>query len=286
MYYTLQVQFPCHATEGVSDLAHLIQGPLIHSLSPSTVISTEVLSDLERQCARQHQMPLFQWHAGTDAVDHQAKRHKSDDNRTFWRMDPAILGLLGLTSTDDLWTKWPASARLLLHIYELRLRNETTTKYLDWWLRKGALQEPPVSLVRPPPAVLVPQHVLDHVSQLCSDTPPVTGPAAFPNTVQHYVEVPVTMTLDTLLRSLPANFGIVEFPEVSIWPTQVLNVAQRRGQVQLHPLQAEPVKQDLPKDNVSTKAPSPPVAPEPQPMPPEQAPVTLVAYADSSDDEA
>ncbi|WFD26494.1 Box C/D snoRNA accumulation [Malassezia nana] len=285
MFYTLQVQFPCHATESVSDLGHLVQGPLIHSLSPSTVVSTEVLSDLERQCARRHQMSLSQWHAGTEAAEHQAKRHKRDDNQRFWRMDPAILGLLGLTGTDEVWTQWPTSARLLLHIYELRLRNETSAKYLDWWLRKGASQEPPISLVRPPPAVLLPQHVLDHVSQLCSDTPPVNSPAALPNTVQHYVEVPAAMTLDALLRSLPVNFGIVEFPEVSIWPTQALNVAQRRGQVQLHSLQEEPVKQDLPKDNVPTKAPSPLVAAEPQPIPPKQAPVTLVAYADSSDDD-
>jgi len=302
MVYTLQVQFPCHSIQPDSDLTRFSQGLLVHGLAPSTVLSTWLLDELERQCARQRQVPLSQWHSGADESEPKHKRLREDEDCSFWRMDHALLSSLGLASSNDTWNAWSPSVRLLLHVYELRLRNETTTKYLDWWVRKGAALERPVSLVREPPAMpsaLVPQHVLDNVSQLRPDTQPKESVADLSNTVQHFVEVPVSMTLDALLRSLPAGFGIVEFLEVALWPAHALAVAQRRGQVQLHPLQepASSTKQDSIQDK---QAPPALPLPEPQPVTASAAAATqplptlaagptpaLVAYADSdSEDEA
>ncbi|WFD18534.1 Box C/D snoRNA accumulation [Malassezia caprae] len=285
----------------MNHLTRFSQGLLVHGLTASTMLSTWLLGELQRQCARQHQVPLSQWHLGTDTSEPKPKRLKEDQNSSFWRMDHAILTSLGLTCSDDTWSAWPSSVRPLLHVYELRLRNETTSKYLDWWVRKGAALEKPQSLVRGPPSMpaLVPQHVLDHVSQLRPDTQPMESAVDLSNTVQHFVEVPMSMSLDTLLRSLPAGFGIVEFLEVALWPAQALVVAQRRGQIQLHPLQepAPSVQQNAMQDQqlppaVSKPAPQPVTASvaastEPLPTPAVIPTPTLVAYADSdSDDEA
>lgn len=303
MVFTLQIQFPCHCIQPDSDLSRFSQGLLVHGLSSQTVLSTWLLSELERQCARQHQMPLSQWHSDTEADVSRAKRFKGDqDTNSFWHMDNDILSALGLASSNETWSAWPSSVRLLLHIYELRLRNETTPKYLDWWVRKGASLEKPVSLVREPAALpaLVPQHVLDNVSQLRHDTQPKESAANLSNTVQHFVEVPMSMTLDTLLRSLPAGFGIVEYLQVAIWPAQTLAVAERRGQVQLHPLQvpAPPARQDPVQDKQASLAVSAPASQTATPAAAstEQSsstsaaiptPAALVAYADSdTDDEA
>ena len=108
------------------------------------------------------------------------------------------------------------------------------------------------------------------------------------------------MTLDTLLRSLPAGFGIVEYLQVAIWPAQTLAVAERRGQVQLHPLQvpAPPARQDPVQDKQASLAVSAPASQTATPAAAstEQSsstsaaiptPAALVAYADSdTDDEA
>lgn len=299
MLYTIQLQFPCHSIQQDTDLARFSHGILVHGLVPSTVLATWVLSELEQQCARQHQLALSQWHSGLEAGEPKTKRCK--EASTFWRMDPAILASLGLRSSDSEWSEWPSSVRLLLRIYELRLRNETTSKYLDWWQCKGAALEKPMSLAREAPALppaLVPQHILDSVSQLRPDTQPVATMATLPSTVPHFVEVPLSLSLDTLLRSLPAGFGIVEFLELTVWPSEALGPAQRRGQVQLHPLQepAPPVKRDTPPQQpvltpATSTAESQPGSAPAQPLPPAPTPTpmatTLVAYADSdTDDEA
>lgn len=152
---------------------------------------------------------------------------------------------------------------LLLRVYPLRLRNETTTRFLDWWTRKGAALEQadggpaPVSTPRRDP--LVPQHILETVAKLHGGTsaPPTAAAdeALAWSSRAMYVEVPSTATVEWVLRSLPEAYGIVEFVELELWPKDAFATAERRGRAQLIPLGAyRPPVADARKEHANAKS--------------------------------
>ncbi|PKI82308.1 hypothetical protein MVES_003787 [Malassezia vespertilionis] len=155
------------------------------------------------------------------------------------------------TSTDNCANKSIPDALsrdcvLLLRIYPSRLRNESTTRFLDWWSRKGAALEQHSVLDSAPPKAsepLVPQHVLDTVSKFRTGRiAPTTENVQLYST---YVYVEPDLSIDALLRRLPTGHAIVEYLELEVWPKDVYAANQRRGQIQVMSLQVPEMGPDL-----------------------------------------
>lgn len=201
--YTVQCTFPCVPdTEGVS----------VHGQPGDADIGVSLRRALGQG----------------DAEQPEAKRRRTDGTSTLGLV-PDAYG--GLEAASD--------AMLLLRIYPLRLRNETTTRFLDWWSRKGAALEASgeVAFSAPPARrePLVPQHVLDSVARLHGNegkTAQTDDALAWAH-VALYVSVPAASKIEWLFRSLPPDYGIVEFLELEVWKKEAFAAAERRGKCQL-----------------------------------------------------
>lgn len=156
---------------------------------------------------------------------------------------PSDTTTLGL-DRDPHHTQWltPCSTmQLLLRVYPLRLRNETTIRFLDWWSRKGASLHAVTDAPRPPRREpLISQHVLDKVARLHGTDAPWADEALSWSSTALYVSVPSTLSIDQVLRSLPDDHGIVEFLELEVWPKDVFAASERRGRAQLLQLTSTP----------------------------------------------
>ncbi|KOS15627.1 hypothetical protein Malapachy_2396 [Malassezia pachydermatis] len=291
MLFTIQFHFPCQRTSEDATIARAqAQGILVHSLEGPTCLSHVCLTELERLSARVHHQSVTAWHARITPDERPGKRARMDDmshrmdrvsHHGPWHLAPDVMASLGLPHAPNHALSLPASSALVLHVYPLRLRNESSVKYLDWWARKGAMQEAAAtpatvstSEAMSKPSLLVPQHILDQVSQLRADPSTVVDSPLTSSTTQYYVLVPSEMDLLTLIRRIPSEFGMVEFADLELWHTEALTMAERRGQVVLLPLGPAP---STPTDT-TTPAPTSPEAVKLAAMP------TLVAYT-SSDSE-
>ncbi|WFD00748.1 Box C/D snoRNA accumulation [Malassezia yamatoensis] len=136
---------------------------------------------------------------------------------------------------------------LLLRIYPSRLRNETTPRFLEWWTRKGAAlearseietQSEPSSSANP--NSFIPQQVLDQVARAHGNYVSTDDQALAWSNAASYVSVRSDDTIESLLRSLPDEFGIVEFPELEVWCKSAVSLAQSRHRLQLYELLASP----------------------------------------------
>lgn len=123
---------------------------------------------------------------------------------------------------------------------------------------------------------VVPLHVLDNVSRISGVDAPEDDERAPTRTLVR-VETggnSEAIPIEETLHRLPLDFGIVEFPELELWPKQSMLQAERRGDIHVLILH--------PKANGTDE---PPMATNPPAMDAgESGPSTLVAYA-SSDDE-
>lgn len=202
MLFTAHLVLPC-ATN-----AHLREnGLFFHRIEGKTEVAAFVSAELSRVCA--DEPPL--------------KRARVESPDISMPYESSALSNPGI---------------LLMRVYEKRLRNESSAKYLDWWARKGAALEgaqPPQQESTMPS--MVPPHVLHAVSQLRSDKDSVPTSPLAPNAHHYYAHVIPGVTFDTLLRSLPASFGIVEYFDLEWWHIESLRDAERRGQVQFVPLE-------------------------------------------------
>ncbi|WFD39420.1 Box C/D snoRNA accumulation [Malassezia japonica] len=200
-----------------------------------------------------------------DAEEPEAKRRRTD-RRSALGLVPDASG--GLEAASD--------AMLLLRIYPLRLRNETTTRFLDWWSRKGAALEASgeVAFSAPPARrePLVPQHVLDSVARLHGNegkTAQTDDALAWAH-VALYVSVPAASKIEWLFRSLPPDYGIVEFLELEVWEKEAFAAAERRGKCQLMSL--VPAREEVvPSKGKAHKSIEPDAADTPAPVEAEPA---------------
>lgn len=158
---------------------------------------------------------------------------------------PGNIEALGLQREDSQRLAPLADRILLLRIYPLRLRNETTTRFLDWWARKGSALHGETGPARPPRhEPLVSQHVLDKVARLHGTELPSADEALSWSNMALYVPVPNAMSIENVLRSLPADYGVVEFLELEVWSKEVIAAAERRGRAQV--LELLPVPREGP----------------------------------------
>ncbi|WFD44808.1 Box C/D snoRNA accumulation [Malassezia psittaci] len=143
-----------------------------------------------------------------------------------------------------------AECMLLARIYPSRLRNETTPRFLDWWARKGAALEAcsenetrsePSSSANANP--FIPQQVLDQVARAHGNYVSTDDQALAWSNAASYVSVTSDYTIESLLRSLPDEFGIVEFLELEVWRRSAVSLAQSRHRLQLHELLTSPREQ-------------------------------------------
>lgn len=222
--YTLQCAFPC---------ARPARTPVaVHAMPGTTELGACLASALSVR----------------DAADEPDRKRPRADT-------PSDLGALGLvrdTSGADRLVPQHETL-LLLRIYPLRLRNETTTRFLDWWARKGAAMHDPSASAEPARAEpLVPQHVLDTVARLHGNDPDTAEEALAWSSTALYVAAPSEASLERVLRSLPDDYGIVEFFELEVWPEDTIRAAERRGRARV--LALLPVPREAPTPR---KAPGP-----------------------------
>ena len=217
--YTVQCAFPC---------ARPAQAPVaVHGLPSTTELGVCLASALSVRDA-------------ADEPDH--KRPRTDA--------PADFGALGLmrdaSDADRLGPQ--RDTLLLLRVYPLRLRNETTTRFLDWWARKGAAMHDPNASAEPARAEpLVPQHVLDTVARLHGNEPDTAEEALAWSSTALYVVVSSDASLERVLRSLPDDYGVVEFLELEVWPEDTIRAAERRGRARVLALLPTPREAPTPR---------------------------------------
>ena len=332
---TVHYAFPSAAARadelsGAGGLAE--QGALVHGQNAQLPFSYALLAELERASARQAGEKLAQWSA-RPATEPLAKRRRQEDEggrerddvadstaeaaQGPWRISGSLLRQLGVPSSEqpETYTALPDNAVLLLRVYQSRLRNESTTKYLDWWNRKGAALEQekyaaamasgsaqpqaPEAQRRAEP--LVPQHVLDSVSRMQTFLHPeapgghASAAPSTPAQSRTLVLIPTgasAPSMEQVLKRLPAGVAVVEYPELEVWPQDRLLQAERRGEVQLLALEekedrGEQAQREPAATAASTETSAgPPPEPSAEPsatLPPANA--SLVAYAESEEDE-
>lgn len=298
MFFTVQLVAPCTRSDAPSPVAPMrSEGAYVHQLAGNAVVMDVCLAELERLSAARNSTSVAAWREAQPST--KRARLESDVLHGPWRLDADTMRELGVPGVHGQVAQLPAPAMLMLQVYPWRLRNESSAKFLDWWSRKGSAL-PAAAPSAPPPGTvaaehaMVPQHVLDQVSQLrADDTDAVESPwtAAVH---QHYVQVPPAMRLDTLLRSLPAEYGVVEHAVLMLWPKDALSLAVRRGQVTVLPLMATAqAATPAPRSELTEPAPRrEPTEPPPANTAPTGGPAAapaasgLVAYATDSDDEA
>ena len=231
MVFTVQFSFPsAKANDERSQIREVQEhGLFLHGITGASFVHVLLRNALERLCA--------------PAQSESFKRRRVEpsdckEKRAVRATDVSVLRALGLPEDDK------TSDNLLLRIYERRLRNESTPKYLDWWSRKGSSMEQSVSNVPEAPAPIVPQHVLDVVSTLRPSSSQAVDSPLTNDALRVYVKVPVHATLEALLRALPETFGVVEYPEMELWHPEALAAAERRNQVRCPAMQllSHPVK--------------------------------------------
>lgn len=275
MVFTVQFSFPsAKANDERSQIREAQEhGLFLHGITGASFVHVLLRNALERLCA--------------PAQSESFKRRRVEpsdckEKRAVRATDVSVLRALGLPEDDK------TSDNLLLRIYERRLRNESTPKYLDWWSRKGSSMEQSVSNVPEAPAPIVPQHVLDVVSTLRPSSSQAVDSPLTNDALRVYVKVPVHATLEALLRALPETFGVVEYPEMELWHPEALAAAERRNQVRLVPINvpgdatSEPSGQDNALRASASPADAAPTAAAAEPRVATLS--TLVDYA-SSDEE-
>ena len=275
MVFTVQFSFPsAKANDERSQIREAQEhGLFLHGITGASFVHVLLRNALERLCA--------------PAQSESFKRRRVEpsdckEKRAVRATDVSVLRALGLPEDDK------TSDNLLLRIYERRLRNESTPKYLDWWSRKGSSMEQSVSNVPEAPAPIVPQHVLDVVSTLRPSSSQAVDSPLTNDALRVYVKVPVHATLEALLRALPETFGVVEHPEMELWHPEALAAAERRNQVRLVPINvpgdatSEPSGQDNALRASTSPADAAPTAAAAEPRVATLS--TLVDYA-SSDEE-
>ncbi|WFD32034.1 Box C/D snoRNA accumulation [Malassezia sp. CBS 17886] len=133
-----------------------------------------------------------------------------------------------------------ADSVLLLRLYPLRLRNESTTRFLDWWARKGAAMEQMAARIptrAAPQRPLVSQAALDSMARWRGEGDARSAERA-EATVAAYAVVPdARCTLESILARLPPDYGVVEFPELELWRRRALDVAVWQQRAAIVPLQ-------------------------------------------------
>ena len=188
MVFTVQFSFPsAKANDERSQIREAQEhGLFLHGITGASFVHVLLRNALERLCA--------------PAQSESFKRRRVEpsdckEKRAVRATDVSVLRALGLPEDDK------TSDNLLLRIYERRLRNESTPKYLDWWSRKGSSMEQSVSNVPEAPAPIVPQHVLDVVSTLRPSSSQAVDSPLTNDALRVYVKVPVHATLEALLRA-------------------------------------------------------------------------------------
>lgn len=241
MLYTAQITFPCAPSQPNNPLSHIQKGGwLIHRLEGSVDMTICVLSEMERICARMNNMSLSQWKSHQSDPERAAKRIKSESSATPALISPSVWTSLGVpyASAHERGVL-PENSVMLLHVYEKRLRNESSAKFLDWWIRKGSALESSNCVHSPTPSEpsIVPSHVLDAVSQLRPDKNDVAKSPGSSTLRQCYVRIEPGLSFEKVLRSIPTAYGIVEFFELEIWDIEACRDAERRNHVCILPLE-------------------------------------------------
>ena len=214
MLYTAHVSFPCASPNP------LVQGWLFHRIEGGMDIVQSVLCQMERIQARLQD---------TRSAD-EAPASKRARTETL----PEVWAMLGVPCTkSDRTGHLPTNGVLLLHVYEIRLRNESTSKFLDWWVRKGAALESVAPLSSTSTAPMVQPHALQAVSQLRPDKDTVAKSPLHSNTRQHYIRIMPGMTFESVLRSMPSAFGLVEYFDLEWWHMDALRDAEHKNQVNI-----------------------------------------------------
>ena len=292
---SFSVAFACPRAKQSADpvLARFRDGFVLHG-QPSTADLFRILMDeLERSSASASGVSLTQWCVRMPSQEQKRRRTAEDHIRTTWRISRQLLEHLSLsippgTLDAGIYNALPDDAVLLMRIYPSRLRNESTPRFLDWWHRKGAMQERDERIERiEPSGPIVPLHVLDNVPHFANTDAPEEEARSPRRTLVRLATggsngaLPIEQTL----RRLPYDFGIVEFPELELWSKQNMLQAERRGEIHvliLHPKQAT----DTPVGAGSPEEPSGPemlLHQEKKKATPPAAP-TLVSYASSEED--
>lgn len=275
MVFTVQFSFPsAKANDERSQIREVQEhGLFLHGITGASFVHVLLRNALERLCAPAQSESFMR---------RRVEPSDCKEKRAVRATDVSVLRALGLPEDDK------TSDNLLLRIYERRLRNESTPKYLDWWSRKGSSMEQSVSNVPEAPAPIVPQHVLDVVSTLRPSSSQAVDSPLTNDALRVYVKVPVHATLEALLRALPETFGVVEYPEMELWHPEALAAAERRNQVRLVPINvpgdatSEPSGQDNALRASTSPADAAPTAAAAEPRVATLS--TLVDYA-SSDEE-
>lgn len=212
MLYSAHLSFPCASPNP------LVQGWLFHRMEGGADIVHHVLVEMERIGARlQDARPADEAPA--------SKRARTETLPEVWAS-------LGVPCTlSDRAGCLPTNGVLLLHVYEIRLRNESTSKFLDWWVRKGAALESEASPPSTSTTPMVQPHALQAVSQLRPDKDAVATSPLDSHTRQYYIRIMPGMTFDSVLRSIPSAFGLVEYFDLEWWHVDALRDAERKSQV-------------------------------------------------------
>lgn len=282
LYLSAAFAFPRAKATSDPALARLSNGIVLHGQPSTSDMFRMLMDELENASAQAAGTSLAQWCVGAPENTQKRRRTAEDDARTTWRISKQLIEHLGLaiphgTLDVGIYCALPDDAVLLLRIYPSKLRNESTPRFLEWWHKKGAARERGERFERMARSgPVVPLHVLDNVSRISGVDAPEDDERAPTRTLVR-VETggnSEAIPIEETLHRLPLDFGIVEFPELELWPKQSMLQAERRGDIHVLILH--------PKANGTDE---PPMATNPPAMDAgESGPSTLVAYA-SSDDE-
>ncbi|WFD36420.1 Box C/D snoRNA accumulation [Malassezia cuniculi] len=251
--FTVSLAFPRARRSDVPALAKLSSGSVLHNQPSTSDLFRIAMDELEQTSAALADQSLAQWSLGHGNAQ-KRRRTAADDARTTWRISRQLLEQIGLaippgTLEAGVYHTLPDDAVLLMRIYPSRLRNESTPRFLEWWHRKGAAQDRDERHERMAHSgshsdnysgPIVPLHVLDNVSRLAGTDAPEEEVKASTRTL---VRVATGGSADSIpieetLRRLPLDYGIVEFPELELWPKQSMLQAERKGEIYiliLHP---------------------------------------------------
>ena len=78
---------------------------------------------------------------------------------------------------------------------------------------------------------MIQPHALQAVSQLRPDKDTVATSPLDSHTRQYYIRIVPGMTFESVLRSIPSAFGLVEYFDLEWWHVDALRDAERKSQV-------------------------------------------------------